>query len=91
MGKVYTCFQTETPQKPDPFGKHIPIWYIYVREYPLGIESSDKLSYHNNYALTNIILFSELSRAGMDVSKKTSNSTAVTAFLKVYFRQPGLK
>ena len=24
MGKVYTCFQTKTAQKPDPMGRHIP-------------------------------------------------------------------
>ena len=25
MGKVYTRFQTETAQKPNPMGRHIPI------------------------------------------------------------------
>ena len=24
MGKVYTCLQTKTAQKPDPMGRHIP-------------------------------------------------------------------
>ena len=28
MGKFYTRFQTKTAQKPDPLGKHIPIWLI---------------------------------------------------------------
>ena len=28
MGKVYTCFQTRTAQKPYPLERHIPIWLI---------------------------------------------------------------
>ena len=28
MGKVYTRFQTKTAQKPNPKGRHIPIWLI---------------------------------------------------------------
>ena len=28
MGKVYTRFQTKKAQKPDPLGRHIPIWLI---------------------------------------------------------------
>ena len=28
MGKVYTRFQTKTPQKPYPMGRHIPKWLI---------------------------------------------------------------
>ena len=30
-------FQTKTPQKPNPLGRHIPIWLIYGRTPPGGI------------------------------------------------------
>ena len=28
MGKVFTCFQTKTVQKPYPAGQHLPLWLI---------------------------------------------------------------
>ena len=81
MGEVYTCFQTETPQKPDPLGPHIPVSVLYKDGSPWNSQVTNCLtiitSINQHYTFFCV-------KAGLgwmyQKKKKIGNCIAVTVF-----------